>query len=241
MTKFDLRSALNQVVMDPSSVEKTTFVTRQGLLECLVMPFGLTNAVATFQRLVNSALHGLLDVICIAYLDDIVVYSDDLPAHVGHVRQVLKRLVEHCLFIKAEKSEFSVSSTIPGTHYLSCWRVNGLRPGCRYHILPAANFSRGVVPLHRSRQFLQALHQGLCSSRPPTDCPSSKVVSPDNPFPKRHRPRRIPTTLVYFCLACSTSPLRSFSAYRGGDRHSIATPHRWISTSFILVTPDNRC
>jgi len=97
--------------MDPDSVDKTAFVTREGLFECLVMPFGLTNAVATFQRLVNTALHGLIDVVCVVYLDDIIVFSEDSSKHAGHVRQVLERLVEHGLFIKAEKCEFSVSTT----------------------------------------------------------------------------------------------------------------------------------
>ena len=110
-TRFDLRSAFNQVVMDPDSVDKTAFVTREGLFECLVMPFGLTNAVATFQRLVNTALHGLIDVVCVVYLDDIIVFSEDSSKHAGHVRRVLERLVEHGLFIKAEKCEFSVSTT----------------------------------------------------------------------------------------------------------------------------------
>ena len=97
--------------MDPASIEKTAFVTRQGLFECLVMPFGLTNAGATFQRLVNVALHGLIDVICVVYLDDIIVFSSSPKEHTGHVRQILQRLVEHGLYVKAEKCDFSVTST----------------------------------------------------------------------------------------------------------------------------------
>jgi len=97
--------------MDADSIEKTAFVTREGLFECLVMPFGLTNAGATFQRLVNIALHGLIDVICVVYLDDIIVFSTDPSQHNDHVRQVLERLIQHGLHIKAEKCEFSATST----------------------------------------------------------------------------------------------------------------------------------
>jgi len=110
-TKLDLRSAFNQVVMDPASIEKTAFVTRQGLFECTVMPFGLTNATATFQWLVNTALHGLLDVICVSYIDDINVFSENPKDHEGHVRQVLARLIEHGLYVKAEKCHFSTRET----------------------------------------------------------------------------------------------------------------------------------
>ena len=45
------------------------------------MPFGLANAPATFQAYINCALVGLVDVICIVYLDDILIYSDDERAH----------------------------------------------------------------------------------------------------------------------------------------------------------------
>ena len=39
------------------------------------MPFGLTNAPATFQAVINKALHEYLGIFAIAYLDDILVYS----------------------------------------------------------------------------------------------------------------------------------------------------------------------
>ena len=110
-TRLDLRSAFNQIPMDLASREKTAFITRTGLYECLVMPFGLTNAPATFMRVINSALHGLLDVTCIVYLDDIIIFSPDPSTHVADVRRVLQRLVEHKLFVKAEKCEFSVTTT----------------------------------------------------------------------------------------------------------------------------------
>ena len=36
------------------------------------MPFGLINAPATFQAYINEALKGLLDITCIAYLEDML-------------------------------------------------------------------------------------------------------------------------------------------------------------------------
>ncbi|KAI3358929.1 hypothetical protein L3Q82_015322 [Scortum barcoo] len=43
------------------------------------------------------------------YLDDILIFSRSLPEHTQHVRQVLQRLLENQLFVKAEKCEFHVS------------------------------------------------------------------------------------------------------------------------------------
>jgi hypothetical protein len=39
------------------------------------MPFGLANTPATFQSYVDHALADLKDVICITYLDNIVIFS----------------------------------------------------------------------------------------------------------------------------------------------------------------------
>jgi len=45
------------------------------------MLFGLTNAPAAFQRFMNDVLSNLLDVCVVVYLDDILIYSDDIMQH----------------------------------------------------------------------------------------------------------------------------------------------------------------
>ena len=44
----------NQIELEESDQEKTSFVTSQSLFCYKVMPFGLKNAGATYQRLVNK-------------------------------------------------------------------------------------------------------------------------------------------------------------------------------------------
>ena len=105
-TKLDIRAAYNWVWMKEGDEWKTTFWTWYRHYEYCVMPFGLANALATFQRFINYALWDLLDICCIAYLDDILIYSDDDAEHMEHVRAVLKRLQEHGLYVKLEKCEF---------------------------------------------------------------------------------------------------------------------------------------
>jgi cell fate regulator YaaT (PSP1 superfamily) len=73
----------------------------------MVMPFGLTNAFATFQAYINEALEGLLNVICVAYLDDICIYSESEEEHEERVRLVLDRLRQYGLYVKLSKCEFS--------------------------------------------------------------------------------------------------------------------------------------
>jgi predicted PolB exonuclease-like 3'-5' exonuclease len=41
------------------------------------MPFGLTNALAIYQELINNVLREYLDIFIIAYLNDILIYSQN--------------------------------------------------------------------------------------------------------------------------------------------------------------------
>ena len=60
--------------------------------EYLDMLFGLMNAPATCQSFINDTLREFLDIFCVAYLDDILIYSEDYQTHVEHVRKVLEKL-----------------------------------------------------------------------------------------------------------------------------------------------------
>ena len=70
------------------------------------MPFGLKNAPVTFQRLINDTLREYLDDFAITYLDNILIYSDDLKMHCDHVHKVLKKLNKRTLYVKKSKSRF---------------------------------------------------------------------------------------------------------------------------------------
>ena len=109
-TKLDLRSAFNLIRIKEGDEWKTAFRTRYGHFECLVMPFGLTNAPASMQHFVNDVFRDLLDVFVVIYIDDILIFSENPDDHPKHVRQVLERLTANGLYVKAEKSEFSVDT-----------------------------------------------------------------------------------------------------------------------------------
>ena len=84
-TKLDVRGAYNLIRMAEGEEYNPVFRTRYGLFESLVMPFGLTNAPADFQHFINNILRPYLDVSCTAYLDDILIYSDNIEEHYDHV------------------------------------------------------------------------------------------------------------------------------------------------------------
>jgi hypothetical protein len=105
-TKLDIRGAYNLVRMAEGEEWKTAFRTWYGLFESLVMLFGLTNAPASFQHFINDVLRPYLDVFVTAYLDDILIFSNNLGEHRKHVLKALEALSEEGLHLKPEKCEF---------------------------------------------------------------------------------------------------------------------------------------
>ena len=83
--------------------EKTAFTTHNGLYEFVVMPFGLCNARATFQRLMESILHGLVGKICLVFIDDIVVMGKTMEEHLENLRAVLTCLHQSGLRLKSRR------------------------------------------------------------------------------------------------------------------------------------------
>jgi hypothetical protein len=69
------------------------------------MPFSLTNAPADFQHFINDILCLYLDIFITAYLDDILIYSDNLKDHWDYILKVLEALSEPGLYLKPEKCE----------------------------------------------------------------------------------------------------------------------------------------
>jgi Reverse transcriptase (RNA-dependent DNA polymerase) len=70
------------------------------------MSFRLINAPATFQAYINKILKGLLDITCVAYLDNIYIYNDSIEKYTKYVREIFDRLKKTGLYIKLSKCEF---------------------------------------------------------------------------------------------------------------------------------------
>ena len=56
--------------------------------------------------MVDVVLGGLKDQCCVAYSDDILIYSHTPEEHVKHLQAVLQLFKEHRLFVKLQKHEF---------------------------------------------------------------------------------------------------------------------------------------
>ena len=56
------------------------------------MPFGLCNAPATFERMMEKVLEGILNKICLVYLDDVIIFGKDFNEMLKNLRLVFQRL-----------------------------------------------------------------------------------------------------------------------------------------------------
>ena len=70
------------------------------------MPFGLCNAPAIFQRWINRTLQRFIDRCCIVYLDDVLIYSDNLEQHKQDVPNIINSIYQSGMRLKPSKYEF---------------------------------------------------------------------------------------------------------------------------------------
>ena len=105
-TKLDIWLAYNLIQIKEGDEWKVAFWICYGHFEYHVMPFRLVNTPVTFQRYINRVLHDCLDITCLAYLDDILIFSEDEAEHTEHVREVLHHLSKAGLYLNLGKCEF---------------------------------------------------------------------------------------------------------------------------------------
>ena len=107
---LDMASGYWQVPLTDRAKPKTAFVTEGGQYEMTVMPFGLCNAPATFVRLMNKVLDGLLGSALLAYLDDVIVLGKDFKEHLDNLRSAFGRFRAYGLKLKPSKCSLFAQS-----------------------------------------------------------------------------------------------------------------------------------
>ena len=103
---MDLKDGYHNLRIKEADIHKTAFKCRYGHFEYTVVPFGLANAPAIFSNLMNRVLQLVLDVCCISYMDDILIYSTTKEQHEKDVQKVLSLLAVENLYLKASKCQF---------------------------------------------------------------------------------------------------------------------------------------
>lgn len=109
-SKLDLKKAYHQIKIAEADIPKTAVATPIGLFEYNYMCYGLRNAAQTFQRYIDSVLRGVPN--CLAYIDDILIASENSQTHERDLACVLERLRDNGLVINQAKCIFGASEVL---------------------------------------------------------------------------------------------------------------------------------
>ena len=117
-TTLDLCSGYHHIGLTDEAKPKAAFVSPHSKWHFNMVPFGLAQALSYFQQLMNQVLQGLD--FAIAYLDDIVIFSNNELEHLQHLETVFKRLQDVGLKLKESKCDFlQITDTLPGPYAVS--------------------------------------------------------------------------------------------------------------------------
>ena len=105
---LDAFSGYNQIRMHPRDECKTTFMTELSCYCYKVMPFRLYNAGATYQRLMDKVLALMIGRNVQAYVDDMVVTSQQRKQHVADLEELFTTIAKYKLKLNPEKCVFGV-------------------------------------------------------------------------------------------------------------------------------------
>ncbi len=181
LSKLDLLKGFHQVPLTEESKPFTAFSCVLGKFHYRVMPFGLRNAPATFQLLMQRVLLGL-ESFCLAYIDDIIIYSIKFHDHIGHIHSVLERLAGANLTVKKSKCNWIFSS----------FEFLGFRVGVGSLSIPSARVSKLKSFLRPTTKSQLRSFLGLCNFYARFVPHFSSLMCPLYDLLKRTTPDKLP-------------------------------------------------
>jgi len=134
-SKMDVRWGYNNIRIKEGDEWKAAFVTPLGEFEPTVMFFGMCNSPSTFQKMMNTIFHELIQSgVVVIYLDDILVFTDTKMEHHKIVREVLEILRKNNLYLQPKKCAFETQEIEylgliikPGKIAMDPAKLNGIK------------------------------------------------------------------------------------------------------------------
>ena len=107
---MDAFSGYNQIKMEETDQEKTSFVTNEGLFCYKAMPFGLKNAGATYQRLMNKMFTYQIGRNVQVYFDDMLVKILRKNDHLDDLREAFNTICSYNMKLNLNEYVFRVTT-----------------------------------------------------------------------------------------------------------------------------------
>jgi hypothetical protein len=111
-TKLDVIIAFNYIRITEKQEYFIIFNTCYSFFETLVILFGLSNTLVIFQARINKILYLYLDIFCIIYINDILVYSDNLLEYKKYIKKILYVLQNISFQLDIKKYKFEIIEII---------------------------------------------------------------------------------------------------------------------------------
>lgn len=106
MSSLDLTSSYWQIPVRAEDQKYTGFLHQGQSYVFKMLPFGLATAVASFTRCMTEILGPQVSNFCIAYVDDLLIFSRDENEHLHHLEVVLSKMRNAGFTLKLEKCSF---------------------------------------------------------------------------------------------------------------------------------------
>ena len=94
-----------------------------------MMLFELINASAIFQFYVNYTLKLFMNICCVIYLNDVLVYSETKEQHWKYMHKILCTLLKYWLYVKLSKCTFNHSKVI-FLRFMIKWKSIQIKQSC---------------------------------------------------------------------------------------------------------------
>ena len=136
------------ITLNNESKAKTAFITPFGKYKFNAFPFALAKAPVYFQQLISIALQDCSD-FAMAYLDDIIIFSQNKQENLKHIEIIFKKLKKAGPKLKESKCDFFKKEIHYLGHLIS---VNRIQP------LPEKLDSILNMPKPRSPKEIKQFH-----------------------------------------------------------------------------------
>ena len=88
---------------------KITFRTRYKHFEYQIIFFELINVFIIFQIYINKTLKKLINMFCVIYLNDILIYNSNSTKYWQYMRLIFERFKQYQLYVNLKKCEFVIT------------------------------------------------------------------------------------------------------------------------------------
>ena len=231
-SSLDLAAGYWQVPLTESARPKTAFSTPDGgHYEYKRLPLGLCNEPANFQRLMNQLFKEELYDFVIIFLDDVLIYSQNLEEHLQHLKIVMERLASAGLKLKPSKCK-QIQRAVSYLDYhigadgiwpdagklsaLSKWpeptnttEVRSFDGFCSYYRRFVKNFAGIAKPLHELTKKHQRFYWNKNCQRSFEDLKNKLIGAPLLSHPNYDRPFVLDTDASNNSIAAVLSNLDS--------------------------------